>query len=66
MVRTIPKSENTSEHKYNQTKCLSITTRGYSINKTHTKVRFDIRGLEQRSEAKKNTKLVSVGADPGG
>ena len=33
-VKIIPQAENTSEHKYNQAECLSITTKGYIANNT--------------------------------
>ena len=53
IVRMIPKAKNTSEHKYNQAKCLSITTRGYIADNTNTEVRHrgsNIRSLKQKSE----------------
>ena len=53
IVRMIPKAENTSEHEYDQAKCLSITTRGYITNNTNTEVRHwgsNVRSLKQRLE----------------
>ena len=69
IVRTIPKAENTSEHKYDQAECLSITTRGYIADNTNTEVRHrgsDIRSLKQRSEVKEVRGLAPAGADSGG
>ena len=56
IVKMIPKAKNTSEHKYDQAKCLSITTRGYIVNNTNTKVkhrRSHVKSLKKRSEATK-------------
>ena len=53
IVKMIPKAENTFEHKYNQAKCLSITTRGYITDNNNTEVKHrgsNVRSLKQRSE----------------
>ena len=39
IVRMIPKAKNTSEHKYDQAKCLSITTRGYIADNINREVK---------------------------
>ena len=65
----IPKAENTFEHKYNQAKCLIITTRGYIANNTNTEVKHwgsDIRSLKKSSEATEVRELALAGADSGG
>ena len=69
IVRTIPKAENTSEHKYDQAKCLSITTRGYIADNTNTEVRHrgsDVRSLKQRSEVTEVRGMAPAGAYSGG
>ena len=68
-MRIIPKAENTSEHKYDQAKCLSIIMRGYIANNTNTEVRHqgsDIRSLKQRFEVTKIRELAPAGANSGG
>ena len=68
-MKTISKAENTFEHKYNQAKYLSITTKSYIANNTNTEVRHwgsDIRSLKQRSEATDVKELAPVGANSGG
>ena len=69
IVRTIPKAENTSEHEYDQAKCLSITTRGYIADNTNKEVRHrgsDLRSLKQRSEVIEVRGMASAGANSGG
>ena len=68
-MRTIPKIENTSDHGYDQAKCLSITTKGYIADNTNTEVRHqgsDVRSLKQRSEGTEVRRLAPTGADSGG
>ena len=68
-MKMIPKVENTSKHKYDQAKCLSIPTRGYIANNTNTEVRHwgsDVRSLKQRSEVTEVRRLAPAGADSGG
>ena len=68
-MKMIPKAENTSEHKYDQAECLSITTRGYIADNTNTEVRHwgsDVKSLKQRSEVIKVKKLAPTRADSGG
>ena len=69
IVKTIPKAENTSEHEYDQAKCLNITTRGYIANNTNTEVRHwgsDVRSLKQRFEITEVRGLAPAGANLGG
>ena len=66
LMKMIPKVENTSEHKYDQAKCLSLMTRGYIADNTIIKVRHwgsDVRSLKQRSEVTEVRELAPVGAD---
>ena len=68
-MKTIPKAENIFKHKYDQAKCLSITTRDYIANNTNIEVRHwgsNVRSLKQRSEAIKVRRLIPAGADSGG
>ena len=68
-MKTIPKVENTSKHKYNQAECLSITMRGYIADKTNTEIRHwgsDVRSLKERSKATEVKELAPAGADSGG
>ena len=51
LMKTIPKAKNTSEYKYDQAKCLSITTRGYIADNTNIEVKHqgsNVRSLKQR------------------
>ena len=68
-MKIISKAENTSEHKYNQAECPSITTRGYITDNTNTRVRHwgsDVKSLKQRSEVTEVRGLAPAGADSGG
>ena len=68
-MKTIPKAKNTSEHKYDQAKCLNITTRGYIADNTNTEVRHrgsNVRSLKQRSKDTEVKGLAPARTDSGG